>query len=75
MPESPKIYFLDNFPKVLAKALFSNGLKANNENFVVFALKSLENKAFAKTLRKLYKKDIFGLSDTIGACYGATHKT
>ena len=47
----------------------------HNENFVVFALIPLENKAFAKTLRQLYKKDIFGLSDTIGMCYGATHET
>ena len=47
----------------------------HNENFVVFALVPLENKAFAKTLGKLYKKDIFGLSDTIRVCGGATHET
>ena len=47
----------------------------HNENFVVFALVPLENKAFAKTLSKLYKKDIFGLSEPIGMCYGATHET
>ena len=47
----------------------------HNENFVVFALIPLENKAFAKTLKKLYKKDIFGLSDPIGMCYETTHET
>ena len=35
----------------------------------------LENKAFAKTLRKLYKKDIFGLSGTFGTGYETTHET
>ena len=47
----------------------------HNENFVVFALIPLENKAFAKTLRKLYKKDIFALSGTFGTGYGTTHGT
>ena len=47
----------------------------HNENFVVFALIPLENKAFAKTLRKLYKKDIFALSDSFGVCNETTHET
>ena len=31
--ESAKIFILDNFPKVLAKALFSNGIKAKTMKF------------------------------------------
>ena len=49
--------------------------KETLQNIVVFALIPLENKAFAKTLRKLYKKDIFRLSGTIRLSYGATHET
>ena len=47
----------------------------HNENFVVFALIPLENKAFAKTLSFLYKKDIFGLSGTFGVCIETTYET
>ena len=35
----------------------------------------LENKAFAKTLRQLYKINLFALSDSFGADYGTTHET
>ena len=47
----------------------------HNKNFVVFALIPLENKAFAKTLRQLYKINLFALSDSFGADYGTTYET
>ena len=35
----------------------------------------LENKAFAKTLRQMYKINLFALSDSYGTDYGTTHET
>ena len=49
--------------------------KQTQRKFRCFALIPLENKAFAKTLSKLYKKDIFALSDSFGVCNGTTHET
>ena len=53
----------------------SNQTKQTQRKFRCFALIPLENKAFAKTLRKLVNKNLFAPSGTIHMVYGATDET
>ena len=54
---------------------FLNQTKQTQRKFRCFALIPLENKAFAKTLRQLYNKNIFGLFEAFGTSYGPTYET